>query len=514
MKWQFVFLLWMYCGISWVQAQTTVTYHQDIAPILQKNCVPCHQKEEIGAMPLTNYQEVASYGKMIAYVTQTGLMPPFLVDEPQHQFEGTGQLSEAEIQLIQQWVEQGVLEGEQPEKPLPLPPKPNSLSNPDATIAMSEAFEQYGIYYDQYRVFALPTDFGEDKYISAIEFVPGNKKIVRQAMISVDTSSRVEHWDNWDPQYGYFSFGELGFVPLENRWYVWNPTQSFTQFPVGTAKFLPKNAKLLLHIHYGPTGVPAKDSSFIKLKFAEKKPEKIIQTAPFINLHQLTNDTFFIPANEDIRFHAKFTVPFDIELFSLMPHAHYLGRKWEVFAVEPQTRKAETLLKISDWDFHWKQNFSYQQPKILKKGTVIHALAEYDNTIKNLANPSEPPRDMTWGKRMYEEMFLVYFGFVPYVEKGKATPFFEIAPTPINLSRPVFSLAFSTKKAAEFSCNIVDFEGEKVQTVFKNKPFTTGKHSIQIDLSTLEKGNYYVELESNGLALQRIFIYLDETIFD
>jgi hypothetical protein len=497
-----------------LSAQNTITYHQHIAPILQKNCVPCHQKEEVGAMPLTNYEEVSSYGKMIGYVTKTGLMPPFLADEPRHELEGAKQLSDSEIQLIQDWVAQGVLEGEKPKIPLPLPPKIAQLENPDAVISMSEAFEQYGIYYDQYRVFTLSTDFGEDKMISAIEFVPGNKKIVRQAMISIDTSQRVSAWDEWDPQYGYFSFGELGFVPLENRWYSWNPTQSFTQFPNGTAKFLPKGAKLLLHLHYGPTGVPAQDSSFVKLKFAEKPIEKIIQNAPLIGLHNLTNDTFLIPENETVRFHAKFTVPFDLELWSLMPHAHYLARKWEVFAVEPETRKAETLIKITDWDFHWKQNFVYKKPKIIKKGTVIHALAEYDNSANNLANPSEPPRTMAWGKRMYEELFLVYFGFVPHFEKEKNKPFFEILPTATNVSRPDFSLSFSTQKKGEFSLSIFNFKGEEVLSIFKNQTFKKGKHDIQLNFSQLEKGNYYFELKSAEKAVTRIFVNLAATVFD
>lgn len=495
-------------------AQMEVTYHQHIAPILQKNCVPCHQKGEVGAMPLANYEEVYSYGKMIGFVTKTGLMPPFLADEPRHQFKGEKQLSDTEIQLIQEWIAQGVLEGEPPKKYMPLSVNPIGLNDPDTIISMSEAFEQYGIYYDQYRVFNLPTNFEEDRLVSAIEFVPGNKKIVRQVMIAVDTSSRVDYWDDWDPQYGYFSFGELGFVPMENRWYSWNPTQEFTPFPKGTAKLLPAKSKLLVHIHYGPTGVVAKDSSFIKIKFTEKADEKIIQTAPLINLHNITNDTFLIPANETIRVHSKFVVPFDIELLSLMPHAHFLGRKWEIFAVEGSSRKAETLLKINDWDFHWKQNFEYQQTKILKKGTAIHALAEYDNTPHNLANPSEPPRDMTWGKGMYEELFLVYFSFIPHFEESARKPFFQILPTSTNISRAEFELPFATQKTANFSLTIYNFNGDKVQSVFENKFFEKGEYQLKVNLLPLEYGNYYFTLESEHLEIQRLFVYLNASIFD
>lgn len=507
-----ILLLWL--GLGSTEMTSPITYHEHIEPILQNNCVPCHQKGEVGAMPLTNFEEVASYGRMIAFVTETKLMPPFLADDSKHLFKGAKQLTDTEIQLIQQWVEGGLLEGEKPNIPTSLPLMPTTMEHPDTTFAMSEAFEQYGIYYDQYRVFSIPTNFNEDKYVSAIEFVPGNKKIVRQAMISIDTSARFEYWDEWDPQYGYFSFGELGFVPTENRWYSWSPTQTFTSYPNKTARLLPQGAKLLLHIHYGPTGVPAKDSSFINLKFAEKPIDKIVQTAPLINLHNITNDTFFIPANDVVRFHAKFTVPHDITLLSLMPQANFLGRKWEIFSVAPESQKAETLLKITDWDFHWKQNFEYIIPKKIPKGTIIHSLAEYDNTSKNLANPSEPPRDMEWGKRMYEELFLVYFTFIESFDENSSKPFFKLSPTATNISRDQLTFSFSTQKSAKFSMSIFNFEGKELLPVFVNQSYQKGDHHITTELSALEKGNYYFELSSAGLSLQRIFVYLEKNIFD
>lgn len=508
------FIFFLIIGFTRLGLSQEISYHEHIAPILQKNCVSCHQQSEIGAMPLTTYEEVASYGQMIAYVTKTGIMPPFLAEKSSLPIVEEKRLNEEELLLLQQWLEGGLKEGNPDHELSQSPSKTTHLSNPEVTFSMSEAFEQYGIYYDQYRVFAIPTDLEEDRYVSAIEFVPGNKKIVRQVMISIDTSNQVEALDTWDPQYGYFSFGELGFVPMESRWYSWNPAQTFTEFPDGTAKFLPKNAKLLVHIHYGPTGVPENDSSAIRLKFAKKKPKKIIETAPLINLHNLTNDSFYIPANETVRFHAKFSLPYDIKLQGLFPHAHYLCRKWEIFAVEPQSRKAETLLKITDWDFHWKQYFEFQQAKILRKGTIIHAIAEYDNTPKNLANPSDPPRDMAWGKRMYEELFLVFFSFTPFFEKHNVPSFFEILPSPTNISKPHCEVSFVTKKNANFSFEIYNFKDEKVISVFECQSFKEGAYPLKIDLSELEKGNYYFCLKSGEEEVKRLFVYLDDHIFD
>ncbi|MFT5168851.1 MAG: hypothetical protein ACI8P3_004096 [Saprospiraceae bacterium] len=32
------------------------------------------------------------------------------------------------------------------------------MKSPDAIYSMEESFEQYGVYYDQYRVFVIPTN--------------------------------------------------------------------------------------------------------------------------------------------------------------------------------------------------------------------------------------------------------------------------------------------------------------------------------------------------------------------
>ena len=57
-----------------------ITFSDHIAPIVLKKCTPCHHKGNIGPMPLTNYDEVAAYASMIAYVTKEKYMPPWPAD--------------------------------------------------------------------------------------------------------------------------------------------------------------------------------------------------------------------------------------------------------------------------------------------------------------------------------------------------------------------------------------------------------------------------------------------------
>jgi hypothetical protein len=502
---------------SFLEAQE-VTWFQDIEPIIRENCQSCHRPGQIGPMPLTNYQEVAAYANMIAYVTEKRLMPPWLVEEPVGVFRQEKHLSEEEIFLFRQWMEQGTPKGK-PENTSPSVPdrqKEQEIEEPDAVFSMAESFEQYGIYYDQYRVFVIPTDLKEEKWVEAVQFVPGNPRIVRNVTISVDTSDRVFPLDEWDPQYGYFSFGELGIVPMESRWYSWNPGKGATFFPSDYGLYLPPKARLLVHVHYGPTGVPAKDSSSIRLKWSRKIPPRRVQTAAFVNPFEMTNDTFLIRKGEMSRYHASFVVPEDIEVFGIYPHAHFLGKTWEIFAVPPDKKKAALLLRIGEWDFHWKQMFEFLEPKVLRKGTVVHAIATYDNTASNLFNPSDPPRTMHWGKRMYEEMFLVYFTY-SVSSGGLANPSpVELLPVAPNQSSEELGFSIKIKKKGRYTGRIIHFNGTHQKEIFREVELKPGLFQYSVDLRKMKKGNYVLEITSDrqNEKIRLPFLYLGPHFLD
>lgn len=389
------------------------TYNSDIKPIIEKHCISCHQKDNVGAMPLTNYEEVASYGKMIQYVTTSKLMPPWYADPSYSHFANERVLSDDEIKKIGDWVSGDMKEGALPyglvissTATVTVMPR-----DPDMVIPMKKSFEQYGIYMDQYQVFVLSTNLKEDVWIEGIEFVPGNKKIVRHASISLSKAGEFDSLDRWDPRYGYYSFGGLGKTAEKPYWYTWSPQQGATFFEKGKGKFLPKGSDLIIHIHYGPTGKPLKDSSAVQLYFASDKITHPILNAPLINPDHLSNAFFFIPPNTTKIFHAKYELPNAIQIMSLTPQANLICRAWEVFAKLPGERQPVKLLKIKDWNFNWKQTFRFESPVSLPAGTVIHALAHYDNTLDNPCNPSDVPVPITLGSHLFSELFYVHFEY-------------------------------------------------------------------------------------------------------
>ncbi len=491
----------------------TVTFYEDIQPIIFKNCTSCHRPSQIAPMPFLSFDDITAYGSMIKYVVNTNYMPPWMPEPNQVHLRNERRLSKKEINLINAWVDSGMEPGNAA-KSLSTPDYDDQpkMKKPDAVFSMQDSFEQYGVYYDQYKVFVIPTDLEEDKKISAIEFVPGNSTIVRSCFVSIDRTDRSDPLDEWDPTSGYFSFGEVGFTPMESRWFTWNPLQGVKDYEDGAVKVLPKGAKLLFHIHYGPTSKPLKDRSELRIRFSKEPDSKIIQNIPLIHKYNLTNLPFEIESKEVKRFHSKFIVPYDLSLHSIMPHSNLLGNTWEVFTVDPKSKKSKVLLRIEDWDFKWKEQYAFSEPMLLKKGTVVHALAQYDNSEKNLSNPSDPPRKMTWGKRMFEELFLVYFEVSPIEESSKIQALFN----PSMVTNGKFSFDFENKTPQKLTMEIIDFKGVKKGSIFQNKQFHVGPQKIDVNSKDLPFGNYYIEIsnENQEVLTRHCFLNVEQDFFE
>ena len=95
-----------------VLAQTPITYYEHIQPIIAKNCAVCHSPGGVGPFHLLTYEDVAKRSKFVAKVTQMRYMPPFPADKSFQHYANERGLKEEEIELIQQWVMQGSVEGQ------------------------------------------------------------------------------------------------------------------------------------------------------------------------------------------------------------------------------------------------------------------------------------------------------------------------------------------------------------------------------------------------------------------
>src|SRR5215470_16525183 len=98
----FLFLILQACS-SRTQIKENPTFAEDIAPIIFKNCSPCHRPGEIGPFPLLTFEDVSKRAEMIASVTQDRYMPPWPADPSYSHFIGERVLKDAEIETIKRW---------------------------------------------------------------------------------------------------------------------------------------------------------------------------------------------------------------------------------------------------------------------------------------------------------------------------------------------------------------------------------------------------------------------------
>jgi hypothetical protein len=378
------------------------------------HCISCHTKAGVGGMALTNYKEVSAYGKMIQYVTENKLMPPWTADPQYSHLKNYNALTVDEIAAIKNWVKTGMPEGKLPVQPKESPLKPTmKVPVTDATLAMEKSFKISGDYKETSQVFVIPSGFKKDEIIEAIEFVPGNKKIIKSCTISIDTGQTGTEFDNNDHNYGYSSLTGLGFIPYQYNWYQWTADEpiGFQLLPV--AKKIPAGSKLLFHISYAASTSPQKDSSYIKFRFAKNIEKiKIASSEVLLDTTHIINGPFVVNKGEKRKFYAETKLASAVEIYSVMPMGQFALSSWEIYAVDSLTGRRVELLKILHWDAHWKKKYVLENPVHLSAGSKIFGIAYYNNSEDNPNLIILPPKKIKYGEGQRDELFLVQFDTV------------------------------------------------------------------------------------------------------
>lgn len=389
-----------------------VTFNRQIAPIVHRNCAPCHRPGEAGPFSLLSYADVRKRADQIARVTARRYMPPWPPEPGYGELAGERRLSDQDLALLQRWARDGAPEG--PPAEAPAPPSFTAgwqLGPPDLVVEMRETYTVPAEGTDVFRNFVLPVPVKGTRYVRALELRPGDKKVVHHASVLLDDTGSARQRDAGDPGVGFAGMDvelESDRFSPDSHFLFWKPGTAAVTEPPGMAWTLAEGTDLVLNVHLQPTGKPEPIRPVVGLYFTDEPPTR------FPMLLQLEHDgAIDIPAGEkNFVVTDHYVLPVDVEVLGVYPHAHYVGRDVQGFATLPDGTK-KWLIWIRDWDFAWQAVYRFARPVFLPRGSRVEMRIAYDNSADNVRNPNDPPRRVVAGNRSTDEMGHLWIQVLP-----------------------------------------------------------------------------------------------------
>jgi len=405
-------LLLILSGGSFTAYCQTPNWTDNISCILYSHCTTCHNPTSIAPFSLLTYSDAFANSAAIKDQTQQKLMPPYLADVSYQQYAHQKTLTQNEIDQIADWVNNGSPSGDT--TLAPAPPSYSGaavLTNPDFTSSIG-SYTIPLLNNDEYRCFIISNPFATDEYITAMEVIPGDRAAVHHVLIYSDDSNIPVLLDNADPAPGYVNFGgtgsassELigGFVPGSDPYFL----------PPNMGMFVPAGSRIIIQVHYPISASGLTDSTRVNFLFSPSPVREAYDAAALDHSFAITDGPLFIEANTVKTFHEEYTVPIDISVLSVAPHAHLICTSMTSYAITPANDTIH-FENIPHWDFHWQAAYYFQKPIHLPAGTVLYGEATYDNTVNNPNNPNTPPQDVGLGESTTDEMMLFFFVYLVY----------------------------------------------------------------------------------------------------
>jgi hypothetical protein len=187
------------------------TFSNEVVRILQARCQTCHRPGEHAPFPLLTYRDAFDKKDDIRDALNGRAMPPWKPVPGFGDFLDSRRLPDGELATLVQWIEAGAPEGDRAKLPPPrVFPEGWKLGPPDHVLQMPESYTVPARASDVYRCFVIPTSFAEDRWVTKVEYAPGDRKLVHHILGYIDTTAAAETLDRADPGPGYTCFGARG----------------------------------------------------------------------------------------------------------------------------------------------------------------------------------------------------------------------------------------------------------------------------------------------------------------
>ncbi|MEM7260690.1 MAG: redoxin family protein [Planctomycetota bacterium] len=418
----------------------SVTYHRDVAPIVEASCATCHRPGTAAPFPLQTFEQVRSHGSMVAEVVELERMPPWYANPAHGRFQNDRSLTAEQRATIVRWVESGMPAGVASDPAAAMEPggdvgsttdaapEPDSATSgsgtPDSTASGTGVPESvdpaasghnaepaksasgwtigkpdlivpmildHRIPADgfvSYRYVALPYLFARETWIEAIEIRPDNRTVVHHANLAYGAPGH-------EPGLSTFI---TGYVPG-------GQAMNLTHFDNDVAFKVPPYSVLGLQIHYVTTGKPERCRIAVGLRFKRGKVKKQLR------FRLADPRRFSIPPNHPAYpVRKSFQLKHDVSILGFFAHMHLRGKDMTFLAHRPDG-STETMLQIPNYSFDWQHGYEVRPGDVrLPRGSRIEVIAHYDNSRFNPYNP-DPERAVRYGPQTVHEMMNGYVFF-------------------------------------------------------------------------------------------------------
>ena len=391
------------------------TYTDDVAKIINENCVVCHREGGIGPMSFETYEQVRPWAPLIQMRVANREMPPYAYDHGIgiQDLQGDWRLSQDEIDTVVAWVDSGAQYGD-----ADIVVQPANLRDPEAwnfegdfgapdVIIPSVAIDIPANGNDLWHKHLVPTGLTEDRCIKAVQVKPRGdaKSVVHHANSSILIDGGRE---GMLTEYAMGKWGEI--------------------VPEGVCRTLPANAQVRWDIHMFPGGLGAmapggmiKDNVVeIGLWLYTEEESEQLKYKQDLSLYRLGNqDDLVIPPHGYQMTQGFHTFDHPVRLDSFQPHGHLRMNAASLEIFYPETGRTEPVSQISNWSATWHHSHLYapEVAPLIPAGAVIILKQWYDNTVDNPNNP-DPDMWVMGGSRTGDEMTHAWLAITHLDEEG------------------------------------------------------------------------------------------------
>lgn len=364
---------------------TNVRFNKEIIRILEQKCLSCHSAGGIKAdISLSTFEEARPWAKAIKEEVLEKRMPPYQTVKGFGLFHSDYGLSQRETDLIVSWVEGGAPKGD--EKDLPARSAANQkewkLGKPDLIVKAPQPASTTS-KPSRSSCQVVSTGLSSDRWISGLEFQPGNAALVERAEFRILGSGA----------------GSTGST-CSNRGELlgsWVPGEMPSRYPSDVARMLSEGARIEIDIEYAAVEGEARGESKLALYFTDSERPKQL------NIVALRGNNVEVPANNSrARVSSQFQITTDSEVIGLRPHLFPYAQSVEVRAVRPDGSH-QVLIWSRDRKLDWEPIFQLRKSVSVAKGGRIEVIAYLDNSTSN-SRLEETPRAFSFNGTLCDVM--------------------------------------------------------------------------------------------------------------